>query len=142
MPRAHSNGIEIEYAILGESKARPLFLMRGLGTQMIQWHPSFCEMLADAGHRLVIFDNRAAGLSTHLHDAGPPRRRSPAHGSRSSRGWGTTCPRARGATSSRPSPRIREPLRADARSDPDQSIRTPGSSEYLVGTPFYGSGKW
>ena len=73
MPKAHSNGIEIEYAVFGEPKARPLLLMRGLGTQMIQWHPSFCEMLADAGHRLVIFDNRDAGLSTHLHDAGVPQ---------------------------------------------------------------------
>jgi pimeloyl-ACP methyl ester carboxylesterase len=72
MPRAQSNGIEIEYEVHGKPSARPLLLLRGLGTQMIQWHPLLCEMLAEAGHRLIVFDNRDVGLSTHFHDAGMP----------------------------------------------------------------------
>lgn len=72
MPKAQSNGIELEYEVHGEASGRPLLLLRGLGTQMIQWHPLLCQMLVEAGHHLVIFDNRDVGLSTHLHDAGLP----------------------------------------------------------------------
>jgi pimeloyl-ACP methyl ester carboxylesterase len=73
MPRAAANGIEIEYLTYGAPSARPLLLLRGLGTQLIQWEPEFCRRLADAGHYLVIFDNRDVGLSTHFESAGTPR---------------------------------------------------------------------
>jgi pimeloyl-ACP methyl ester carboxylesterase len=73
MPRATANGIEIEYRTYGETSARPLLLLRGLGTQLIQWEPEFCQRLADAGHYLVIFDNRDVGLSTHFESAGVPK---------------------------------------------------------------------
>lgn len=72
MPRVAANGIEIEYETYGEADARPLLLLRGLGTQLIHWDPEFCRRLAGAGHYLVIFDNRDVGLSTHLHSAGRP----------------------------------------------------------------------
>jgi len=73
MPRASANGIEIEYQTYGEASARPLLLLRGLGTQLIQWEPELCQQLADAGHYLVIFDNRDVGLSTHFESAGVPK---------------------------------------------------------------------
>ena len=73
MPKAHANGIEIEYACYGREHARPLLLLRGLGTQLIQWDPRLCERIADAGHRLVIFDNRDVGLSTHFSEAAVPQ---------------------------------------------------------------------
>jgi len=72
MPSARANGITLEYETFGDSGARPLLLLRGLGTQMIQWDPAFCQTIADAGHHLVIFDNRDVGLSTHFHDAPVP----------------------------------------------------------------------
>jgi len=72
MPSAQANGITLEYETFGEADARPLLLLRGLGTQMIQWDPAFCQAIADAGHHLVIFDNRDVGLSTHFHDAPVP----------------------------------------------------------------------
>ena len=73
MPRAKANGIELEYATHGDREnGRPLVLMRGLGTQMIQWGADFCEQLAAAGHYLVIFDNRDVGLSTWFDEAGIP----------------------------------------------------------------------
>ncbi|MAE96381.1 MAG: alpha/beta hydrolase [Deltaproteobacteria bacterium] len=72
MPRTSANGVEIDYEVFGLPADRPLFLLRGLGTQRIQWHPGFCQRLVQAGHRLVVFDNRDAGLSTHLHGAGRP----------------------------------------------------------------------
>jgi pimeloyl-ACP methyl ester carboxylesterase len=39
---------------------------------MIQWDPAFCAQIAEAGHYLVIFDNRDVGLSSHFSDARVP----------------------------------------------------------------------
>lgn len=72
MPRANANGIEIEYEVFGGSNARPLLLISGLGGQMISWDEAFCAQLADRGFRVIRFDNRDSGLSTHLDSAGPP----------------------------------------------------------------------
>lgn len=72
MPRARANGIEIEYETDGAPGDRPLLLVRGLGTQLIQWHPGFRRQLAQAGHYLVVFDNRDVGRSTHFSAAGTP----------------------------------------------------------------------
>lgn len=72
MPSTDANGIRLEYETFGDPAARPLILLRGLGTQMIQWEPEFCRQIADAGHHLVIFDNRDVGLSTHFHRATVP----------------------------------------------------------------------
>jgi len=60
------DGIDICHETFGAADARPLLLLRGLGTQLAHWSGEFCQRLADAGHRLVIFDNRDVGLSTHL----------------------------------------------------------------------------
>lgn len=72
MPSIQANGIKIEYKSLGPRTGRPLLLLRGLGTQMIQWEPDFCDQIVAAGHHLVIFDNRDVGLSTHFHEDSPP----------------------------------------------------------------------
>ncbi|WP_248959244.1 alpha/beta fold hydrolase [Sphaerisporangium perillae] len=72
MNRATTNGIELAYDAFGPPAGRPLLLIMGLGAQMISWDEEFCEMLAERGHRVVRFDNRDAGLSTHLHEAGMP----------------------------------------------------------------------
>ena len=66
MPSTPANGITLEYQTFGDPEARPLLLLRGLGTQMIQWDPALCACIAEAGHFLVIFDNRDVGLSTHF----------------------------------------------------------------------------
>jgi pimeloyl-ACP methyl ester carboxylesterase len=73
MPRAQTNGIELEYATHGDAASgRPLLMLRGLGTQMIQWAPEFVDALVAGGHYLVTFDNRDVGRSTWLDDAGQP----------------------------------------------------------------------
>jgi pimeloyl-ACP methyl ester carboxylesterase len=72
MPRTRHGEIAIEYSVEGPSDGRPLVLVRGLGTQMIQWDARFRRRLVEAGHRLITFDNRDAGLSTHLDHAPPP----------------------------------------------------------------------
>jgi pimeloyl-ACP methyl ester carboxylesterase len=71
VPRAHANGIEIEYEERGPQDGRPLVLIMGLGAQMILWPDGFVERLADRGHRVVRFDNRDAGCSTSFREAAP-----------------------------------------------------------------------
>lgn len=72
MPRAPANGIEIEYETFGEPDGIPLLLIAGLGVQMLSWDEEFCELLASRGFRVIRFDNRDSGLSTHLETAGMP----------------------------------------------------------------------
>jgi pimeloyl-ACP methyl ester carboxylesterase len=67
-----SNGIEIAYETFGEPGARPLLLVMGLSAQMIAWHPELCAALAAENFFVVRFDNRDAGLSTHLNEAPLP----------------------------------------------------------------------
>ena len=68
MPRATSNGIEIEYETFGDPHAAPLLLIGGLGTQMISWDEDFCRLLAERGFNVIRFDNRDIGLTTWVHD--------------------------------------------------------------------------
>jgi pimeloyl-ACP methyl ester carboxylesterase len=72
MSSVQANGITIEYDVFGESSARPLLLIMGLGTQMIGWDEEFCQKLADTGHYVVRFDNRDIGLSSKMDDAPVP----------------------------------------------------------------------
>jgi pimeloyl-ACP methyl ester carboxylesterase len=67
-----ANGIELAYEAFGQPSARPLVLVMGLGAQMIAWPEEFCAALVERGFFVVRFDNRDAGLSTHLHDAPAP----------------------------------------------------------------------
>ncbi|HZO07001.1 MAG TPA: alpha/beta fold hydrolase [Solirubrobacterales bacterium] len=71
---APANGLEIVYQEMGDPDGEPLFLVMGLATQMIAWHPDFCGLLVDRGFRVVRFDNRDIGRSTKLKAAGLPSR--------------------------------------------------------------------
>jgi pimeloyl-ACP methyl ester carboxylesterase len=71
MPRAHANGVEIEYETIGDpEKGRPLLLVQGLGAQLTSIEDGFCQELADRGFLVIRYDNRDAGLSTWFDDAG------------------------------------------------------------------------
>lgn len=72
MPRADFEGISIEYDTAGPADGLAVLLVMGLGSQMIAWPPQLIEPLADAGLRVVWFDNRDVGRSTWL-DQHPPR---------------------------------------------------------------------
>jgi pimeloyl-ACP methyl ester carboxylesterase len=72
MPEIASNGITLHYESFGRESDPPLVLIMGLAVQMILWHEEFCEMLADKGFRVIRFDNRDVGLSTHLSHLGKP----------------------------------------------------------------------
>lgn len=66
MPKASSNSVDIEYETIGSRHDRPLLLIQGLGGQLIHWPDDLCQLLASAGHLVIRFDNRDAGLSTWL----------------------------------------------------------------------------
>ena len=72
MPRARANGIDIEYEATGNPIDPPILLVTGLGAQLITWDDDFCAQLAGRAFHVIRFDNRDAGLSTHLDGAGPP----------------------------------------------------------------------
>ncbi|HEY0448929.1 alpha/beta hydrolase [Actinophytocola sp.] len=59
-------GISLTYEELGDAGADPLLLVAGLGQQLHSWPAEFCTRLADRGYRVVRFDNRDIGRSTHL----------------------------------------------------------------------------
>jgi pimeloyl-ACP methyl ester carboxylesterase len=71
-----ANGIEIELEDTGadgSQAARPVVLLiMGLGMQLVHWPPAFVSALVDAGFRVIRFDNRDVGLSTHLDHLGVP----------------------------------------------------------------------
>jgi pimeloyl-ACP methyl ester carboxylesterase len=66
MPKVQANGIELFYDEMGDRSAPPLLLVMGFSMQMIAWDARFVRRLADQGFRVIRFDNRDAGLSTHL----------------------------------------------------------------------------
>ncbi len=72
MPTAKANGIEIEYAVTGDAGAPPVLLIMGFACQRTMWPDSLVDGLAAQGFRVITFDNRDVGLSTHLHETGAP----------------------------------------------------------------------
>jgi pimeloyl-ACP methyl ester carboxylesterase len=71
MPRAHANGVELEYETVGDPRGRPLLLVQGLGAQLISVEDGLCQELAGRGFLVIRYDNRDAGLSTWFDDARP-----------------------------------------------------------------------
>lgn len=66
MPQIRANGIDIEYESFGRESDPALLLIMGFAAQMIMWPRALCEGLAARGLRVIRFDNRDIGLSTHL----------------------------------------------------------------------------
>ncbi|MFF2092393.1 alpha/beta fold hydrolase [Paenibacillus sp. NPDC058174] len=60
------NGVELAYDSFGNDNDEAIILIAGLGTQMIRWTVPFCELLAARGFRVIRFDNRDVGCSTHF----------------------------------------------------------------------------
>jgi pimeloyl-ACP methyl ester carboxylesterase len=72
MPRVSANAIQLEYETFGEPHAPPLLLITGLADQLISWDEELCEQLAQQGHYVIRYDNRDAGLSSKIDEAGVP----------------------------------------------------------------------
>lgn len=60
------NGIDLAYDSFGRKDEAAVLLISGLGTQMIRWTDSFCQVLAARGFHVIRFDNRDAGCSAHF----------------------------------------------------------------------------
>ncbi|MFI7672913.1 alpha/beta fold hydrolase [Actinophytocola sp. NPDC049390] len=60
---AVGRGISLAYEEVGDGE--PLVLVGGLGQQLHSWPDAFCEQFAERGYRVVRFDNRDIGRSTH-----------------------------------------------------------------------------
>ncbi len=64
--------IDIAWECFGADNAPPVLLIMGLGGQMLQWPEGFCGALTARGLRVIRFDNRDVGLSTHFPALGTP----------------------------------------------------------------------
>jgi pimeloyl-ACP methyl ester carboxylesterase len=67
-----ANGIELEYEDTGDKNAPAMLLVHGLGAQLTLWPRRFVDGLAQAGFRVVRYDNRDIGLSTKFESYGVP----------------------------------------------------------------------
>lgn len=66
------HGITLAYDIVGDPGDPLITLINGLGQIRAGWRREFVEQLADAGLRVLTYDQRDAGGSTRLHHAPPP----------------------------------------------------------------------
>ncbi|MBI3677065.1 MAG: alpha/beta hydrolase [Proteobacteria bacterium] len=72
MPQAKANGITLEYESFGRESDPAILLIMGFAAQMIVWPVALCQGLAAKGFRVIRFDNRDVGKSTHLAEMGAP----------------------------------------------------------------------
>jgi pimeloyl-ACP methyl ester carboxylesterase len=66
MPIVPANGIELYYEAFGDASDPPVLLISGLGAQCTGYDDRLVDAIAGAGHRVVRYDNRDVGLSTHV----------------------------------------------------------------------------
>lgn len=66
------NGLHICWDSFGSPKHPAIFLISGMGAQMLSWDEEFCEDLASRGFYVVRYDNRDSGHSSHLDNLGVP----------------------------------------------------------------------
>ena len=72
MSQIQANGLTLEYESFGRDSDPALLLIMGFSAQMTMWPVSLCEGLAGKGFRVIRFDNRDIGKSTHLDHLGAP----------------------------------------------------------------------
>ena len=66
------NGVSIAYQDMGPAGAEPVILVMGLGAQMLHWGDTLVQGLLDNGYRVILLDNRDAGLSQKFYDLSAP----------------------------------------------------------------------
>jgi pimeloyl-ACP methyl ester carboxylesterase len=72
MASVPANGIRLEYESFGSERAPAIVLIMGLGAQMTRWNLELCELLVARGYRVIRFDNRDSGQSSHFDDTPVP----------------------------------------------------------------------
>lgn len=68
---AVGRGVTLCFEEIGERGATPMLLLAGLGQQLVSWPTPLCEALAAQGFRVIRFDNRDSGRSTHMPHSPP-----------------------------------------------------------------------
>ena len=64
--KARNGAVALAYETFGPPTGRPLLLVSPTDAQMLVYPDDLCAALVDAGFQVARFDNRDAGLSTHL----------------------------------------------------------------------------
>jgi pimeloyl-ACP methyl ester carboxylesterase len=64
--RVDLGSVAVEYDEAGDPNGPVLLLVAGLGAQMVSWDEAFIDQFTSRGLRVVWFDNRDVGLSTHF----------------------------------------------------------------------------
>ena len=72
MPNIQANGLSLHYELRGNENDPVILMIMGLGVQMILWPDALIDQLVSSGFRVVRFDNRDIGLSSHLDHLGVP----------------------------------------------------------------------
>ncbi|MGO9421683.1 alpha/beta fold hydrolase [Roseiarcus sp.] len=72
MPQVRANKIDIAYESLGRVTDPAILLIMGFSGALVGWPDALCEGLAAKGFRVIRFDNRDIGRSTHLDALGRP----------------------------------------------------------------------
>ena len=70
--QVHANGITIAYRSYGSADRETILLIMGVGGQLTEWPAELPAELVKRGYRVVIYDNRDAGLSTRFDSSGLP----------------------------------------------------------------------
>ena len=76
MPQVRANRIDIEYESFGLERDPLVLLIAGFAAQLIFWPEALCQALAARGFRVVRFDNRDVGKSTHVAERATPDSRA------------------------------------------------------------------
>ncbi|SEA37788.1 alpha/beta fold hydrolase [Microbulbifer marinus] len=69
---AEIQGVSIAYQDMGARDGEPVLLVMGLGAQMLHWGDTLVQRLIDSGYRVVLLDNRDAGLSQKFYELSAP----------------------------------------------------------------------
>ncbi len=72
MPTADVKGVKLEYEECGNKNNPVMLCIMGLGCQLIDWPEMFYNKLSNQGYRVILFDNRDAGLSSKFTAKGTP----------------------------------------------------------------------
>jgi pimeloyl-ACP methyl ester carboxylesterase len=66
VPTTCNGAVSLYYETFGSADDPVLLLVNGLGSQCINFKVELCQMFVDRGFRVLRFDNRDVGLSSHL----------------------------------------------------------------------------
>jgi pimeloyl-ACP methyl ester carboxylesterase len=64
--RVVANGLEFCVETRGDPQGEPVVFIMGLAAQLTLWPDALLDYYVGAGYRVICFDNRDIGLSTHL----------------------------------------------------------------------------